>query len=230
MVELKQEDLRKVLEALPLPVTRMLRMSGLFLAGGFIRAVVAEEKPSDIDIFSSSKEEAERWSSILASSLGKGRHSTPNAITISHPGGAIQFITRWLFSLSSDVIKSFDFTIAQAVVFYSKDAGAWLGYASDEFYPDTNGKILRYTSPTREEDAAGSLLRVNKFLSRGYSISDEDLAKVVARVGEAARLEKDKEVIAAVEERGSDWSISLDPVEPYRRVIKAARPSGGGSV
>lgn len=220
MVELKREDVERVLKALPEQVVRMLRMSGLFLAGGFIRAIVAGEKPSDIDIFSSSKEEAERWSSILASSLEKGRHSTPNAITIPHPGGAIQFITRWLFNTAYEVTNSFDFTIAQALVCYDKVLNKWVGMCSEEFYPNTEKKVLRYTSPMREEDAAGSLLRVNKFLQRGYSISDEDLAKVVARVGHAADVEKLRDLQAFAE----------DPVEPYRRVVKAARPSGGGSV
>lgn len=237
MVSFTDEEIYKVLSALPLPVVRMLRMSGLFLAGGFIRAVVAGEKPSDIDIFSPTVEVARRYAKILAASLGSnGAFESPNAITISKSEPTVQFITRWLFNDPVSLINSFDFTVAQASIHYEKFLGKWVGLAVDEFEPDTRGKILRYTSPTREEDAAGSLLRANKFIARGYTISDEDLAKVVARVGVAALEEKKQMFMETApkedtfENNKGYFSDSSDPVEPYRRVIKAARPSGGGSV
>lgn len=224
MIELTTAEVDSVLSRLPVQVVRMLRMSGLYLAGGFIRAIAAGEKPSDIDIFSPSREVAKRYSKILATSLGtRVAFVTPNAISISRKGEAIQFITRWLFETPEKVIESFDFTIAQALIYFDKEKGEWRGIVSDQFCEDVRKKRLVYTSPTREEDAAGSLLRVNKFAARGYKISDEDLAKVVARVGLAANKEAMMIPITAPEEIG-------DEVAPYRRVIRAARPKGGASV
>jgi hypothetical protein len=48
------------------------------------------------------------------------------------------------------------------------------------------------------------------------------LAKVVARVGLAANNEAAK--------MAENFELQDDPIEPYRIVIKAARPKGGASV
>lgn len=229
MVALEQSVVLKVVAALPASVQRVLRVSGLFLAGGFIRSVVEGEKPKDIDLFGPTHQDLERYSELLAGT--RGRLKTNNAISIQLPEIQVQFILRWLFNHPEDVIRSFDFTIAQAVVWFDRGAGTfgeWKGLCAETFLEDVAGKKLIYTSPTREEDAAGSLLRVNKFLGRGYRISDEDLAKVVARVGIAAAEAKSK--ILSGEDMQSGASAEFDPIEPYRKVIHAARPSGGGSV
>ncbi len=41
---------------------------------------------------------------------------------------------------------------------------------------------LYYLEPIRDEDAGGSMLRVTKYLNRGYYISPESLAAVIARL------------------------------------------------
>ena len=50
------------------------------------------------------------------------------------------------------------------------------------FYEDLAAKRLRYTSPQRNEDAGGSMLRVLKFYQRGYRIPLNCLGAVVSRL------------------------------------------------
>lgn len=211
MQQLRESDVAKVVTALPPPIRRMLRMSRFFLAGGFVRAIVNGEVPNDIDLFVPSREPALRYSRLLKAS----RRVTKNAITV-RLGPAIpptQFIVRWFFKEAGKVIESFDFTIAQAVVWF--DGFKWQGLCADTFYIDVSDRLLRYTSPTREEDAAGSLLRVNRFIARGYNILDEDMGKVVARVA------KETSAQLGLNEGWEDAAI---------RVVKQARPERGDSL
>lgn len=211
MRQLHESDVAKVVAALPPPIQRMLRMSRFFLAGGFVRAIVNEEVPNDIDLFVPSREPALRYSRLLKAS----RRVTKNAITVRLGPGTppIQFIVRWFFSEAGKVIESFDFTIAQAVVWF--DGSKWQGLCADTFYIAVGDRLLRYTSPTREEDAAGSLLRVNRFIARGYNILDEDMGKVVARV--------------VNESAGTRMPFETNE-EATIRVVKQARPERGDSL
>ena len=225
MISLEKDVVDRVVAALPLPIKRMLRMSGLFLAGGFIRSIVEGEVPKDVDIWVPSREEGVHWARLLGGALRRGSFATPNAITISFPDTAIQFITRWTFSDPVTLISSFDFTIAQAVVWFDKVEGKWRGMCAETFLEDVGGKRLVYKSPVREEDAAGSLLRVNKFVARGYTISDEDMGRVAARV-----------VKGVVKERDEAFSFSVglqrefDVERATVKMVRGARPQGGSSV
>lgn len=214
MRQLTKEVVDKVVATLPGPVKRCLRVSRFFLAGGFIRSIVEGSEPNDIDLWVPSREKAEYYSKLLSGAIKKGRFITRNSISL--PSLRVQFVTRWMFDNPATLIDSFDFTIAQAAVYW--DGDRWVGVCSDTFLEDTLAKKLVYTSPVREEDPAGSLLRVKKFLGRGFTISDDDLAKVVARVGQAAS----KETAFTL-----NVDNPVDYVEPYRRVIRGARVSGG---
>jgi hypothetical protein len=155
----------------------------LILGGGFIRETIAGEKPNDIDLFGPSYEVLERASQRLeADREGSRKHITLNAFTLlSPPRMPVQFITRWKFDKLADVANSFDFTCCMAAI----ECGAnneWRSVCHDDFYADVAGKRLVYTFPDREEAAGGSMMRVRKFLARGYNIQAESLAGVIARV------------------------------------------------
>jgi hypothetical protein len=53
---------------------------------------------------------------------------------------------------------------------------------ADEFYSSLASKSLVYRAPDRDEDAGGSILRVLRFLRKGYSISPEHFSAVLARL------------------------------------------------
>lgn len=161
----------------------MVQNSGLILAGGFIRAAVAGEKISDIDLFISSAEQAENLSVRLAEMRNCRRHVTPNAITIcGGDGPKVQFIYRWTFVDPRDAVKSFDFSISRAAVWYDDFYSDLDGICDVRFYRDLAARRLTYMAPERNEDAGASLLRMRKFLARGYTISAYEMAKVVARM------------------------------------------------
>ncbi len=194
MQQLQGRDLQLVVTRLPKAVRAMLMDDGMLcLGGGFIRATIAAERPSDIDIFGNADQQLELAAYKLSVKQRARIHKTDNAWTVlNHPRTAVQFIKRWLFQGAEAVVKSFDFTICQAVIWWDASAGMvdaeghfkglWRSACSDAFYPDLAARRLVYTAPKRNEDAGGSILRVRKYVSRGYSIQAPSLAAVIARM------------------------------------------------
>jgi hypothetical protein len=180
--ELTPVDLHFVVSRLPRDIRELIKANpGLVVAGGFIRSTIAGEKPSDIDIFGPDEDLLKKVALDLALKRSVKAHVTKNAITVaSSPRMPIQFITRWCYPKASDLIWSFDYTIAQAAIFMTD--GKWASMCSEDFYPDLAARRLTYTFPQRNEDAGGSMMRLRKFLSRGYNIQAPSLAGVIARL------------------------------------------------
>ena len=187
MRSLTETDLNFIVPRIPRDVRRMMRKLPLYAGGGFIREIIAGNKANDIDLFGPSAEQLRSWAFELAgrrSQDGKGSvkvHETDNAFSVfTPPQIPVQFISRWLFEGPEAVISSFDFTVCQAVIWFTGEK--WESLCSNGFYEDLAAKRLVYTFPTREEAAAGSMMRVRKFLGRGYNIQANSLAGVMARV------------------------------------------------
>jgi hypothetical protein len=193
-MQLQPNDLNHVVRRLPKDIRALLTKyhGTLFLGGGFIRSIVAGEQVNDIDLFGVSKELLGKIAEELQATRG-GKvncllHHTKNAITVICNGRAtVQFITRWTFTDMGELISSFDFTVCQAAI--SRDgalkSSPWVSEVSDLFYIDLASKRLTYTSPNRDEEAGGSLLRSIKYMKRGYVMQIGSLAGVVARVAAA---------------------------------------------
>lgn len=181
VVILKRNDLCTCLASMP-PYLRLLMKcypSRLILAGGFIRACVAGEKIKDIDLFVSCKEDARKFINILKKDIDV--IETGNAFTIPRIGEPnIQIIHRWVYSTPEKTIKSFDFTIAKAAIWY--DGDEWCSVCDKYYYDDINNKRLVYCKPDRDEDCAGSFMRVIKFLKRGYDIDKDNLSQTLGRM------------------------------------------------
>lgn len=182
MPELFHDDLHFVASAIPKDVAETMKSYGLFAAGGFVRAVIAGEHVSDIDLFGAQIDVLEKAGMALALKRGGRLYKTENALTVlAPPRVPVQLITRWTFGEAEPLIASFDFTVAQAAV-YREPTGTWRSVISDRFYADLAARRLRYCAPVRAEDAGGSLMRVRKFLAKGYSIQPESLGSVIARL------------------------------------------------
>lgn len=179
-MKLTENDISKVLQNIPQDVREFIQENPVYLAGGFIRAVLNGEEIQDIDLFTESEETAHVMACELSLYLGSDVYETENAYTVHRDDLPIQFIHRWTFDNAYALIASFDFTIAQAAIWFAD--GEWQSITVPSFYDDLQDKRLVYTSPDREEEPGGSLLRVRKFLKRGYDISPENLAKVIARL------------------------------------------------
>lgn len=182
-MKLYAADMQRIIRSLPKDVVKALKEADgkLFLAGGFIRARIAGEEVSDIDLWGADVNALGVTAELFAAKRGVRAMKTDNAYTILAEGRTpVQFITRWTFNNPAKCCESFDFTIASAAIWYSM--GCWDSYCHDDFYRDLASKSLVYTRPTRNEDAGGSLMRVQKFLHKGYSISPGNMAKVIARL------------------------------------------------
>jgi len=204
---LTASDLNFVLSRCPRDIVKLLKQNAgeLFLAGGFIRATISGDKVSDIDLFGTSKEKLLQIAKDLTLER-KGRYfSTDNAITVlAPPRFPVQFITRWVFpyeenhqhdgsSSAGKLIESFDFTVCQSVIWAEeltidsptegkKTKHVFHSLCSSHFYSDLAAKRLIYTFPQREEEAGGSLMRVIKFVKKGYNVQAPTLAGVMARI------------------------------------------------
>jgi len=173
---------------MPKPVFSLMKERGkdIMLAGGFVRSCIANEPINDIDLFTSSTDKAELYAKTVAN--GNKIIQTDNAFTVLGASKmAIQFINRWTFEKPEDVLPSFDFTIAKAIIWFD---GEWKSLCDDRYYQDLAAKRLVYCSPKKKEAAGGSMLRVLKFYQRGYRIPLDSLAAVISRLSCAVDMDK----------------------------------------
>lgn len=220
-MELQYSDMAFVVRRLPTDIRSLLKdfEGRLFVAGGFVRAVVAGETPNDIDIFGVSDGVLQEAAAALASRRGENTrlHKTKNAITVLSSGRmTVQFITRWVFVNPAACAASFDFTVCQSVVW--RDGGKYQSLCSDHFYVDLAARRLVYTSPERDEEAGGSLMRVLKYGRRGYSIQADSLGAVIARLTKSVdfgRIDSEKRLAKVLSGliREVDPNITVDGLD-----------------
>lgn len=196
MRELTRTDLAFVVSRIPKDIRELVKkFPALKIAGGFIRATIAREKVSDIDLFGADPTMLKMAAQDLALNRKGRTYTTKNAITVlAHPRKPVQFITRWCFDAPEKLIESFDYTVAQAVIGMQineeKGKPFWYGMCSDEFYPDLAARRLVYTAPACAEDAGGSMMRLRKFLQRGYTIQAPSMAAIIARLVSGVNFER----------------------------------------
>lgn len=182
MPRLNNDDMRHVIAMLPKDIIELMRKNPVYLAGGYLRAKISGEPVNDIDLLSDAADTCGTLAKALAFERKGECFRTKNAYTvIAPPRTPVQFIHRWTFTGANEMLASFDFTIAKAAIWFDRDTVAWKSLVGSTFYEDLAARRLVYTFPHRNEDAGGSLLRVQKFLNRGYHISPEEFAKVISR-------------------------------------------------
>ncbi len=186
MIRLNQELTEAIVLSLPKDLQRLLikYASNLCIAGGYIRDFMLSEDAKDIDVFATTEKDLLAAVEEFDWTRGYVKSPTANAFTFRAPYGdvpIIQFVKRCYYPTHRKLLESFDFTVCQVCIFYSPSEG-WVGYCTEEFLRDFEEKVLVYTSPQRDEDPAGSFLRVVRFLKRGFTISEEELSKVLARL------------------------------------------------
>lgn len=170
--------------------------NSIFVGGGYLRSIIANEHINDIDIFCPNSKMAE----LLAYKLCTKKEDiikTDNAYTIRGKV-TLQIIFRWVFDTPQDVSNSFDFTICCAVIFF--DGKKFDSFCDDNFYSDLAAKRIVYRSPVRNEDAGGSMLRVLKYYQKGYRIPLDSLGAIIARLMKAVdfkRLAEEREAVIA---------------------------------
>ncbi len=219
-VELSQDDITWVVKCIPLDlrVQMIARPNKAIVAGGFLRACIAGEQKSDIDIFVPSVEDAKALVDDLQSNESRAVIVTENATTLYGIGLPLQVIHKWTFETAHAVLESFDFTIARSGVWF--DGITWRGLADGRFYSDLAAKRLRYT---QNGVPGGSILRVLKFVARGYRIPPYEFASLVdalcTQAGTSPGLENLREIMNDV-----DPATVMDDLTP-RQDAPAFDPS-----
>lgn len=180
-IPLNHSDFEYVVDRLPedlkYQITKKLTEHKYMIAGGFIRSLIAKEKVNDIDVFCTDEAAAKELADALCPIRNK-QFWTENAVTFTLQGRTVQVIHRWLFANFRSLLEHFDFTIAQACVWYNHKEGKWKHACCSEYYHDVAAKRLVYTNP-KEPEAGATMLRILKFVKRGYCIPMESLAQVI---------------------------------------------------
>ena len=180
-MRLNTTDVASVLRHLPAAVRAALQQEPgrRFLAGGFIRAIIAQETPNDVDLFVTGDDAARALAKELKTPTPAVE--TGNAISIDGHAYKVQIIHRWTFATPHDCVKHFDFTVCAAAVWW--DGVAWDSTCDAAFYSDLAAKRLMYRHPT-DPEPGGSMLRLLKFAARGYVAPPSSIAAIVARLAQ----------------------------------------------
>lgn len=183
-MDLHRDFTMLVVDALPRDVRELLVEVGpkLMVAGGFPRDVMSAASPKDIDLFAVNKLDLEAAADLFDWTDQYSRKRTANAITFkNHAGGLdVQFVIRDFRLDHYNTLLSFDYTICQVGVYHDPDKG-WVGIASEAFLVDFPNFEMHYTAPERDEDPGANVLRLLKFVSRGWKVGEADVAKVIGR-------------------------------------------------
>lgn len=166
----------------------------VFIAGGFVRAIVAGEPVNDIDVFVSDAKLADQLTVRLlkkeldvAPTLGRLNtiYTTDNAYTLRTFSPVIQIIRNRTYKDAFDIVHNFDFSVVAAAFYWHATKKQWASLTHGSFYKDLAAKRLCYLNPSHHDNAAGSLLRVLKFYKLGYHIPVESLSGVLARLAKS---------------------------------------------
>jgi hypothetical protein len=181
-------DLHWCVQRLPRSLRNLIKKEEIVVSGGYIRSCIQNETIKDIDLFIPDASYAEDMVLELAEGNKKKVHKTENALTVLGGKYTIQFITRWTYDNPQDVISSFDFTVCQAAFWWDHYCQKWDSICSEQYYSDIAAKRLIYTSPRREEEPGGSMLRVLKYYQKGFRITLDSYAKIITRLVSGVRL------------------------------------------
>lgn len=194
---LTNDDLGFVVARIPKDLRQLMMERSLFIGGGFIREVIAGGDIQDIDVFGEAADLFWAADQLVRLRPTTRRHDSRNAITLLDPPRIpTQLITRWEFKTVEETARSFDFTVCSAVIGYDRKNSHFVSATHENFYPDLAARRLVYTFPDRHEDAGGSILRVRKFLARGYNIQAPSFAGVIARLTEYGTSELHQRAVA----------------------------------
>lgn len=183
---LDTNDIKRIVYSLPENVTTCLRRYAgkSVLAGGYIRAAIANEAIHDIDIFVPTKRDAEIFVSQGFSDVkAEDKHYQATASGIE-----LQVIWRYPYTQAYEILEQFDYTVAKAAIWfdegYSKGRKKiepdFKSICHERFYKDIARKLLVYDCD-REVERIESIPRLLKYVGYGYSIEPDSLAEVVIK-------------------------------------------------
>lgn len=202
LVEVKQE----LVELLPEKFRERFEQSA-YIGGGAIYSLYNNQEPKDYDFFLDDPEFADELSAVFFVLIADFLHVmegfkdnriyigyykdkravvTTNGISI----GKFQIITRWS-GTPEEVINEFDFK--HNMFYYHKNNIET--FSQWDFLEDNK---LRYNEK-RARDICGTIIRVKKFVERGFTITNKEMAKMLSKLNEVGFNEREVEILEKAE-------------------------------
>lgn len=162
----------------------------IIVAGGFIRAYFAGEKPSDLDLYFKDNTDLLKTKSELETFGWVEVFKTDRAVTVKKNENLIQLIS-YLYGEPEEIINLFDFTICCASMTITRHEIQDVGeddtrielhghlILHDDFFENLSGRTLEFIGTPLP---LSSLQRAFKFVKRGYSICDENIVKIAESI------------------------------------------------
>jgi hypothetical protein len=173
-------------------------MEGVIIAGGFVRAFYAGEKPADLDLYFESESCYTDALDTLEGADWEEVFKTDKAISYKRGHRKTQAIA-YYFGDPETIIKGFDYTICAAALTLNieypdgedqepKVTGLLLLH--EDFFEHLAGRVLWYTggSPL----PLSSLKRAFKYVKRGYHICDENIIALTEAIAERVNFEDEE--------------------------------------
>lgn len=200
-MRLDKKNTQRLIDNLPSDVVDCMKNFPVVVAGGFCRSIMQNTPVKDIDCFLLRKDISFGGIDFCLSPICEHDlvikyfydytyFSTDNAITLrkkyyksyEYHDICVQFITRWKFCSVQEILNSFDYTNSQCALWFDPLAQEFVAECTEDFIDAVNSYKLVYTAPIRDEDSAGSFKRMLKFISMGWRIDTDNMAKVLARL------------------------------------------------
>lgn len=173
-------EMKRIMYSLPPSVVEgLVRMpKKAVLAGGYIRALVGNERPKDIDIFVNDKTQAKEFL------MNYPNYKVKDHCLQTKDGNIdVQVIWEHRFAQPVDLLEIFDYTVVKAAIWFDEGSDKiksdFVSICHDRFYRDLARKVLVCSCP-RERLTLVSIPRLLRYVSYGYSIEPEDLAGIIA--------------------------------------------------
>jgi hypothetical protein len=173
-------------------------LEGVVIAGGFVRAFFAGEKPADLDLYFETEDNYTDALDALEEAGWREVFKTDKAVSYKQGHHKTQAIA-YYFGDPQTVIQGFDFTVCAAALTLTvtypdgedqepKIEGKLLLH--EDFFEHLSGRVLWYTggSPL----PLSSLKRAFKYCKRGYHICDENIIALAEAINERVEFEDEQ--------------------------------------
>lgn len=192
---------------------KLIAASGSFapadcmIAGGALTSIFTGQQINDVDLYFKSKD---AFIAAIHRAYENGLWcvwATDRAVTFKKGDCTVQLMHFDFFEDAAEVFDAFDFTVCMAA--YDLDKEAFVFH--EDFLKHASQRYLKFHSGTRFP--FGSLLRVMKYQSRGYTIGKGDLLRIALCCHEVP-LESWEDLSAAI---GGQYGerVSLETDEPF---------------
>ncbi|MGL5014698.1 MAG: hypothetical protein ACRC6V_10465 [Bacteroidales bacterium] len=151
---------------------------GVVLAGGALTSMFSGQPVNDLDMYFSSPKALSEfldWNELFIQSA-TDKALTCTIRTAQYSSVTIQCIYFDYFEKAEDIFESFDFSVNMAA--YDFDSGEFVFHP--EFFKDLAMKKLVFNPKTCFPIV--SMMRTQKYIKRGYTISNKDFRKIILEI------------------------------------------------